>query len=124
MIILKTPKGWTGPKFVDGLPVENTWRAHQVPIANVRDTPEHLHQLQEWMESYKAGELFDADGAPIAALDANRPKGERRMSANPHANGGLLTKALELPPLEPHAVDVSQGSRHRRQNRHACSASG
>jgi xylulose-5-phosphate/fructose-6-phosphate phosphoketolase len=108
MIILKTPKGWTGPKFVDGLPVENTWRAHQVPIANVRDKPEHLHQLQEWMESYKAGELFDIDGAPVAALDANRPKGERRMSANPNANGGLLTKALELPPLEPRAVDVSK----------------
>jgi xylulose-5-phosphate/fructose-6-phosphate phosphoketolase len=107
MIILKTPKGWTGPKFVDGLPVENTWRAHQVPIASVRDKPEHLLQLQEWMENYRAGELFDASGAPIAALDANRPKGERRMSANPHANGGLLTKALELPALEPHAVDVS-----------------
>ncbi|HEX4403156.1 MAG TPA: phosphoketolase family protein [Galbitalea sp.] len=108
MIILKTPKGWTGPKFVDGLPVENTWRAHQVPIASVRDKPEHLHQLQEWMESYKAGELFDAVGAPIAALDANRPKGERRMSANPNANGGLLTKALEFPSLEARAVDVSK----------------
>jgi xylulose-5-phosphate/fructose-6-phosphate phosphoketolase len=108
MIILKTPKGWTGPKFVDGKPVENTWRAHQVPIANVRDTPEHLHQLQEWMESYQADELFDADGKPIAELDSNRPDGERRMSANPHGNGGLLMKALELPPLEPHAVDVSK----------------
>ena len=108
MIILKTPKGWTGPKFVDGLPVENTWRAHQVPIANVRDKPEHLHQLQEWMESYRAGELFDADGAPIAELDANRPQGDRRMSANPHANGGLLERALELPPLDDHAVDVSK----------------
>ncbi|HEY2643154.1 MAG TPA: phosphoketolase family protein, partial [Galbitalea sp.] len=109
MIILKTPKGWTGPKFVDGLPVENTWRAHQVPIANVRDTPEHLAQLEEWMRSYHAEELFDADGRPIAALDANRPKGERRMSANPNGNGGLLTKALDLPPLEPHEVDLSKG---------------
>jgi xylulose-5-phosphate/fructose-6-phosphate phosphoketolase len=108
MIILKTPKGWTGPKFVDGLPVENTWRAHQVPIANVRDKPEHLHQLQEWMESYRAGELFDADGKPIAELDANRPKGERRMSANPNGNGGLLTRALDLPALDDHAVDVSK----------------
>jgi xylulose-5-phosphate/fructose-6-phosphate phosphoketolase len=108
MIILKTPKGWTGPKFVDGLPVENTWRAHQVPIANVRDTPEHLAQLEEWMRSYHAEELFDADGHPISALDANRPKGERRMSANANGNGGLLTKALELPPLEPHAVDLSK----------------
>ena len=108
MIILKTPKGWTGPKFVDGLPVENTWRAHQVPIANVRDTPEHLAQLEEWMRSYHAEELFDAEGRPIAALDANRPEGERRMSANPNGNGGLLTKALDLPPLEPHAVDLSK----------------
>jgi xylulose-5-phosphate/fructose-6-phosphate phosphoketolase len=107
MIILKTPKGWTGPKVVDGLPVENTWRAHQVPIANVRDTPEHLRQLEEWLQSYHAEELFDADGRPIPALDANRPEGERRMSANPHANGGLLTRALELPALEPHAVDLS-----------------
>jgi xylulose-5-phosphate/fructose-6-phosphate phosphoketolase len=107
MIILKTPKGWTGPKFVDGLPMENTWRAHQVPIASVRDKPEHLHQLQEWMESYRAEELFDADGRPIAALDANRPKGERRMSANPHANGGILEKALELPPPTNHAIDLT-----------------
>ncbi|MDQ1572736.1 MAG: xylulose-5-phosphate/fructose-6-phosphate phosphoketolase, partial [Actinomycetota bacterium] len=108
MIVLKTPKGWTGPKFVDGLPVENTWRAHQVPIASVRDKPEHLQQLQEWMESYKIGELLDAEGHPIPALDANRPKGERRMSANPNGNGGLLLRALELPPLEDHAVDVSK----------------
>ena len=108
MIILKTPKGWTGPKFVDGLPVENTWRAHQVPIASVRDKPEHLQQLQEWMESYKAGELFAADGAPIAALDANKPAGAARMSANPHANGGLLEKALILPSIDSHAVDVAK----------------
>ncbi|HEX4442916.1 MAG TPA: phosphoketolase family protein [Galbitalea sp.] len=108
MIVLKTPKGWTGPKIVDGLPVENTWRAHQVPIASVRDKPEHLRQLQQWMESYKFGELVDADGTPIAALDANRPKGDRRMSANPHANGGLLERALVLPPLDDHAVDVSK----------------
>ncbi|HEY5320372.1 MAG TPA: phosphoketolase family protein [Galbitalea sp.] len=108
MIVLKTPKGWTGPKFVDGLPVENTWRAHQVPIASVRDKPEHLHQLQEWMESYRAGELFDEEGRPIAALDANRPKGIRRMSANPNANGVLLLRALSLPPLDDHAIDVSK----------------
>jgi xylulose-5-phosphate/fructose-6-phosphate phosphoketolase len=108
MIVLKTPKGWTGPKFVDGLPVENTWRAHQVPIANVRDKPEHLHQLQEWMESYKFGELIDEDGKPIAELDANRPRGERRMSGNPNGNGGLLLKSLNLPPLDDHAVDLSK----------------
>ena len=107
MLILRTPKGWTGPKFVDGLPVENTWRAHQVPIADVRDKPEHLQQLQEWMESYKAGELFDEVGRPIAALDANRPRGNRRMSANPNANGGLLMRALTLPSLDARAIDVS-----------------
>ena len=109
MIILKTPKGWTGPKFVDGLPVENTWRAHQVPIANVRDKPEHLRQLEEWMQSYNVGELLDEDGSPIAALDANRPAGARRMSANPNGNGGLLTRALSLPPLEQHAIDLTNG---------------
>jgi xylulose-5-phosphate/fructose-6-phosphate phosphoketolase len=108
MIVLKTPKGWTGPKFVDGLPVENTWRAHQVPIASVRDKPEHLEQLREWLESYKAGQLFDKDGAPIAALDAIRPKGSKRMSANPQGNGGLLLKSLALPPLERHAIDLSE----------------
>jgi len=109
MIILKTPKGWTGPKVVDGLPVENTWRAHQVPIANVRDKPEHLRQLEEWLLSYRADELFDEDGAPIAALDANRPSGERRMSANPNGNGGLLTRSLSLPSLDDHAVDLTGG---------------
>jgi xylulose-5-phosphate/fructose-6-phosphate phosphoketolase len=108
MIVLKTPKGWTGPKFIDGLPVENTWRAHQVPIASVRDKPEHLHELEEWMRSYKADELFEPDGSPLAEFDANRPVGARRMSANPNANGGLLLRALSLPPLDPHAVDISQ----------------
>jgi xylulose-5-phosphate/fructose-6-phosphate phosphoketolase len=109
MLILKTPKGWTGPRIVDGLPVENTWRAHQVPLSGVKDNPEHLAQLQEWMESYRPQELFDTDGRPAEALKTNRPDGERRMSANPHANGGLLLRALALPPLEPHSVDISSG---------------
>ncbi|WP_378148238.1 phosphoketolase [Cnuibacter sp. UC19_7] len=109
MIVMRTPKGWTGPKVVDGLPVENTWRAHQVPLAGLRDNPEHLRQLQEWMESYRPHELFDEEGRPTAALEPNRPKGDRRMSANPHANGGLLLKALDLPPLDDLAVDVSEG---------------
>ena len=111
MIVLKTPKGWTGPKVVDGLPVENTWRAHQVPLSGVRENPEHLAQLEEWLRSYRPEELFDAerDGRPSAMLDAARPSGDLRMSANPHANGGLLRRALGLPPLEPHAVDVSEG---------------
>ena len=109
MLILKTPKGWTGPKFVDGLPVENTWRSHQVPLASVRDTPEHLAQLQSWMASYRPGELFDRNGRPAAALAANRPVGTLRMSANPHANGGVLLRDLALPALEPHAVDLGDG---------------
>jgi xylulose-5-phosphate/fructose-6-phosphate phosphoketolase len=109
MLILRTPKGWTGPRIVDGLPVENTWRAHQVPLSGVRDNPEHLAQLQEWMESYRPEDLFDTDGRPAEALKTNRPEGERRMSANPHANGGLVLHALELPPLEPHSIDTTAG---------------
>jgi xylulose-5-phosphate/fructose-6-phosphate phosphoketolase len=109
MLILRTPKGWTGPRFVDGLPVEDTWRAHQVPLSGVRDNPEHLAQLQEWMESYRPSELFDTSGRPVAALSPNRPHGDRRMSANPNANGGLLLHALALPPLEPHSVDLTSG---------------
>jgi xylulose-5-phosphate/fructose-6-phosphate phosphoketolase len=109
VIVLKTPKGWTGPKRVDGLPVENTWRAHQVPLSGVRDNPEHLAQLEEWLRGYRPEELFDRDGRPVAELDVARPSGDLRMSANPHANGGLLRRALELPPLEPHAVDLSDG---------------
>ncbi|GAA2239315.1 phosphoketolase family protein [Herbiconiux moechotypicola] len=109
MLILKTPKGWTGPRVVDGLPVENTWRAHQVPLSGVRDNPEHLAQLEEWLRSYRPSELFDGGGRPVAALDAARPEGDRRMSANPHANGGLLRRDPVLPPLEPHAVDLAAG---------------
>jgi xylulose-5-phosphate/fructose-6-phosphate phosphoketolase len=109
MIILRTPKGWTGPRTVDGLPVENTWRAHQVPLTGVRDNPEHLAQLENWLKSYRPSELFSADGAPANALAPARPKGDRRMSANPHANGGLLLRALSLPPLERHAVELVGG---------------
>ncbi|MDQ1549730.1 MAG: xylulose-5-phosphate/fructose-6-phosphate phosphoketolase, partial [Microbacteriaceae bacterium] len=109
MLILRTPKGWTGPRIVDGLPVENTWRAHQVPLSGVRDNPEHLAQLQEWMESYRPEDLFDTDGRPAEALKTTRRAGERRMSANPHANGGLVLHALELPPLEPHSIDTTAG---------------
>ena len=106
MIVLRTPKGWTGPKVVDGLPVEGTWRAHQVPIAAARQNPEHLAQLEEWMRSYHAEELFDADGALIPELAALAPRGDRRMSANPHANGGLLLRELRLPDFRDYAVDV------------------
>ncbi|HEY0779934.1 MAG TPA: phosphoketolase family protein [Gemmatirosa sp.] len=106
MIVLVTPKGWTGPKVVDGLPVEGTWRAHQVPLAGLAQHPEHLHQLEAWMRSYRPEELFDANGTLIPELAALAPAGARRMSANPHTNGGLLTKELALPDFRDYAVDV------------------
>jgi xylulose-5-phosphate/fructose-6-phosphate phosphoketolase len=106
MIVLRTPKGWTGPKQVDGLPVEGTFRSHQVPLAEVRTNPEHLAALEQWMRSYRPEELFDASGAPRPEVTALAPAGERRMSANPHANGGLLLRELELPDFRDYAVDV------------------
>ncbi|MFB4311164.1 phosphoketolase [Actinomadura sp. GTD37] len=108
MIILRSPKGWTGPKEVDGLPVENTWRSHQVPLAGVCDDPGHLAQLEEWLRSYRPDELFDEDGRPAEALRALAPEGGRRMSANPHANGGLLLKPLALPDFRDYAVPVGK----------------
>jgi xylulose-5-phosphate/fructose-6-phosphate phosphoketolase len=106
VIILKTPKGWTGPKVVDGLPVEGTWRAHQVPLDAARTNPEHLAQLEAWMRSYRAEELFDGSGALVPKLAKLAPKGDRRMSANPHANGGLLLRELTLPDFQDYAVEV------------------
>ncbi|WP_328912223.1 MULTISPECIES: phosphoketolase family protein [unclassified Streptomyces] len=108
MIILRTPKGWTGPAVVDGLPVEGTWRSHQVPLAAVRDNPEHLRQLEEWLLSYRADELFDADGRPREQVLARVPRGERRLGANPHANGGLLLRDLPLPDPDRFAVPVDK----------------
>ena len=99
MIVLRTPKGWTGPKEVDGLPVEGTWRSHQVPLADGPDEPDHLAALETWMRSYRPEELFDDGGALRAELAALAPRGDRRMGANPHANGGLLLRDLELPGL-------------------------
>jgi len=106
MIILRTPKGWTGPHEVDGVLVEGTYRAHQVPLASARDTPEHLRILEEWMSRYRPEELFDADGAPVALIDRLAPQGELRMSANPVANGGLLRTPLSLPDFRDFAVEV------------------
>ena len=106
MIVLRTPKGWTGPKVVDGLPVEGTWRSHQVPITDVRGNPEHLALLESWMRSYRPEELFDADGRPIPELAALSPRGDRRMSANPHANGGRLLADLAIPDFRRHGVPV------------------
>ncbi|SEN58167.1 phosphoketolase [Nonomuraea pusilla] len=106
MIVMRTPKGWTGPREVDGVPVEGTWRAHQVPLSAVRDNPAHLEMLQEWMLSYRPRELFDADGRPVAELTETVPEGPRRMSANPHANGGELLRPLALPDFREYAVEV------------------
>lgn len=108
MIVLRTPKGWTGPREVDGLPVEGTWRAHQVPLSEVRANPEHLAQLEEWMASYRPQELFDANGQLLPEIAQLAPLGTRRMGANPHANGGLLTKDLDLPDFRPYGVQLSQ----------------
>jgi xylulose-5-phosphate/fructose-6-phosphate phosphoketolase len=107
VIVLATPKGWTGPKTVDGVPVEGTFRAHQVPVADVRANPAHLALLEEWLRSYRPGELFGADGALVGELAALAPNGHRRMSDNPHANGGLLLRDLDLPDFRDYAVQVS-----------------
>ena len=106
MIVLRTPKGWTGPAVVDGLQVEGTWRAHQVPLSEVRTNAGHRAQLEEWMRSYEPEKLFTADGALRADLAALAPTGDRRMSANPHANGGTLLQDLLLPEFRDYAVDV------------------
>jgi xylulose-5-phosphate/fructose-6-phosphate phosphoketolase len=106
-IVLKTPKGWTGPKVVDGLPVEGTWRAHQVPIPEARANPQHLAQLEAWMRSYRPEELFDDGGTFVPELAQLAPRDYRRMSANPHANGGLLLRELRLPEFREYAVPVS-----------------
>jgi xylulose-5-phosphate/fructose-6-phosphate phosphoketolase len=106
MIILRTPKGWTGPRVVDGKQVEGTWRAHQVPLAELATKPEHLRALEEWMKSYRAEELFDHTGKFISELAELAPKGLRRMGANPSANGGLLMKDLMLPEFREYAVPV------------------
>ncbi len=107
MLILRTPKGWTGPKFVDNLPVEGTWRAHQVPLDKLSTHPERLAQLESWMRSYRPEELFDADGAPVASITELAPSGPRRMGSNPHANGGLLLRDLTLRDFREHAVAVA-----------------
>ena len=108
MIVLRTPKGWTGPQQVDGKQVEGTWRSHQVPLAETHTNPQHRKQLEEWLRSYRAEELFDDDGALRPELRALAPEGNRRMSANPHANGGLLLRDLDLPDFTAYAVPVDK----------------
>ncbi|MFD2873741.1 phosphoketolase [Mucilaginibacter ximonensis] len=108
MIILRTPKGWTGPKFVDGLPVEGTFRAHQVPLSDPAAHPEHLQQLETWLKSYRPEELFDDQGRLLPELLALAPAGERRMGANPHTNGGLLLRDLRLPDFCEYGLSVKE----------------
>ncbi|BBY89088.1 phosphoketolase family protein [Mycolicibacterium tokaiense] len=106
MIVFRTPKGWTGPEVIDGKLTTGSWRAHQVPLASARDTPEHLQVLADWLASYRAEELFDADGRLLPSIAELAPPGELRMSDNPHANGGALLKDLRLPDFREYGVDV------------------
>ena len=106
MIVLRTPKGWTGPEEVDGQRTEGSWRSHQVPLSGLADNPKHVAQLEQWLRSYRPEELFDASGAPRVEITALAPAGDRRMGANPHANGGLLLKNLRMPDYREYAVEV------------------
>ncbi len=108
MMVLRTPKGWTGPKVVDGVQIEGTFRAHQVPLSELSTKPDHIRILEEWMKSYRPEELFDEHGKLAAEIAELAPKGERRMGANPHANGGLLLKDLDMPDFRDYAVAVAR----------------
>jgi xylulose-5-phosphate/fructose-6-phosphate phosphoketolase len=116
VLVFRTPKGWTGPKEVDGVPIEGTFRAHQVPLAEVRSNPAHLAILERWMKSYRPQELFDDHGRFVAPLRALAPQGDRRMGANPHANGGRLSTPLDRPTLESHAIAVERPGALKRES--------
>ena len=116
MIVLRSPKGWTGPKTVDGHKVEGFWRAHQVPLAGMHDNPAHLEQLAEWLKSYRPDQLFDERGRLIAELKALAPTGTMRMSASPHANGGLLRRDLRMPDFRDHAAAIPAPARSSAMN--------
>ena len=116
MIVLRTPKGWTGPKQVDGRKVEGFWRAHQVPLSGLHDNPEHLQQLENWLRSYRPEELFNSDGRLIHELKELAPQGVRRMSANLHANGGLLRRNLRMPDFREYAHAVPEPAKSRAMN--------
>ena len=106
MIILRSPKGWTGPDEVDGVQMLGTWRAHQVPLSGVKDNPDHLAILEQWLKSYRPEGLFDEDGRPTELVQSANPAGDLRMTASPHANGGLLTRDLDIPDFRDYAIDV------------------
>src|SRR5256886_6898567 len=108
MLVLRSPKGWTGPREVDGRKVEGFWRSHQVPLSGLHDNPAHMKQLAEWLGSYRPEELFDTTGRLIPELRALAPKGARRMGANPHANGGLLRRPLRMPDFRSYAIKVDK----------------
>ena len=111
MIVLRSPKGWTGPSDIDGKKIENFWRSHQVPVADVKTNESHLRLLEDWMKSYRLEELFDDNGAVREHIRSLSPKGERRMGSNPHTNGGVLRRDLLFPAIERYAVEVhSPGS--------------
>ncbi len=116
MIIMRTPKGWTGPEKIDGITVTGTWRSHQVPLSGVRDNPEHLQELEKWLRSYRPEELFDASGAPVDLVKDLAPDGDLRMSASPHANGGRLTRDLDLPDFRDYAVEVKRPAQGRAES--------
>jgi Phosphoketolase len=115
-IVLRSPKGWTGPKVVDGLPVEGTFRAHQVPLSNVRDDPAHLQMLEQWLRSYRPDELFDENGRLASDLAALAPKDDRRMGANPHANGGKLTVELDQPDFRAYGIPIEKPATEPRES--------
>ncbi len=116
MIVLRTPKGWTGPKQVDGHQVEGTWRSHQVPLTKIQENPAHLQQLEAWLRSYKPEELFGPTGKLIPELKDLAPMGNRRMSANPHANGGKLRRALKMPDFRDYGIEVSKPGQQEAEN--------
>ncbi|GIE36359.1 putative phosphoketolase [Actinoplanes italicus] len=116
LIIMRTPKGWTGPGKIDGITVTGTWRSHQVPLSGVKGNDEHLAELEKWLKSYRPEELFDATGAPVGKIRELAPPGSLRMSASPHANGGLLTADLDLPDFREYAVDVKRPAELRAES--------
>ncbi|MBG0561040.1 phosphoketolase family protein [Actinoplanes aureus] len=116
LIVMRTPKGWTGPDKIDGITVTGTWRSHQVPLSGVRDNEDHLRELEKWLRSYRPDELFDATGAPIEQIRAEAPAGDLRMSASPHANGGLLTRDLDMPDFRDYAVEVKRPAEGRAES--------